>query len=705
MNPDSFLSSAELWRRVTAPRASLLVDGSAYFGALRSSLLQATERVFIIGWDIDSRTPLRGDKRPDDGAPETLGPLLTHLVERTPTLDVYLLLWDYSVLYALEREPVPRLKLGWRTPPQVHVCLDDELPLASSHHQKIVVVDDSIGFCGGLDLTIRRWDTPEHLPGNPLRVDPADAPYDPFHDAHSAVDGEAAQALAALARQRWYAATGETLPEPGPAGDRWPEGLVPDLPDVDVGIVLTRFEYRDRPALRQVEDAYLKSIEAAERLLYIENQYLTVPKIAGALRDRLRAVPELELLIVNPQMPGGWLEKQTMGVARQRFLDELGHKDVKSRVRIVCPWVGDADTRIDVMVHSKLMFVDDRLLRVGSSNLSCRSMGADSECDLVFEASTRAHRDAINRLRLGLIAEHLGLDADEVAARERATGSMLAALDADEASDRGLASLKDHDLPDESMLEPITSIADPERPIDPAEFVGDLFGAKKLRPVFRRAGQLAAIAAAIGVVLAIWNYTPLADWADPDRVAPLLDGIGETAWRGPLVLFAFVLGSLIVFPVTVLIAATAIALGPLTGFVWALLGSLLGASVTFLVGRSFGRTSLKKLLGRSLNAVARRLRRGGIVPIMVVRNIPIAPFTVVNVVAGATGIRYVDFLIGTALGMGPGIAAVTLLGDRLRSVWEQPTAMNVALLAAAIFAWIGLALGLQALSNRVADGR
>jgi uncharacterized membrane protein YdjX (TVP38/TMEM64 family) len=86
---------------------------------------------------------------------------------------------------------------------------------------------------------------------------------------------------------------------------------------------------------------------------------------------------------------------------------------------------------------------------------------------------------------------------------------------------------------------------------------------------------------------------------------------------------------------------------------------------------------------------------------MVIRNVPIAPFTVVNLLAGASSLRFRDYLLGTALGMAPGIAAVTLMGDRLRGVLEDPTAGNVGWLLLAVGLWVGLALGLQSLSNRL----
>src|SRR3546814_20878923 len=86
------------------------------------------------------------------------------------------------MLYALEREPLPAIRLDWATPAQISVCLDDVLPIGAAHHQKVVVVDDALAFCGGLDLTIRRWDTSDHALHNPERKDPRGESYRPFHD-------------------------------------------------------------------------------------------------------------------------------------------------------------------------------------------------------------------------------------------------------------------------------------------------------------------------------------------------------------------------------------------------------------------------------------------------------------------------------------------------------------------------------------------
>src|SRR6185436_15820612 len=122
-------------------------------------------------------------------------------------------------------------RFAWNAHPRLSFQLDDAHPFGASHHQKIVVVDDAIAFAGGLDLAIRRWDTPAHLAREPGRVDPVGRPYPPAHDVQMMVDGAAAAALGELARARWEAATGRvavTTP-PTPADDLWPDATAPDI--------------------------------------------------------------------------------------------------------------------------------------------------------------------------------------------------------------------------------------------------------------------------------------------------------------------------------------------------------------------------------------------------------------------------------------------------------------------------------------------
>src|SRR5437763_7724187 len=297
-----FHPGQNVWRVEQANRASVLIDACWYFGAVRAALLQARRSVFIIGWDLDSRTRLVGeDCTPQDGWPITLREFLTRLVEERPELTVYLLGWDFALLYALEREPLPSLTLGWNTPDRVRFRLDNTLPVGASHHQKIIVIDDALAFSGGLDLTIRRWDTCQHAIDNAERRDPAGQPYRPFHDVQMMVDGAAARALGELARQRWARAAGETVPPVAELAAPWPPDVHADFADVQIAIARTLPEYREQNEVREVEALFYEMIDRAERTIYSENQFLTCSAMAQALARRMQQKPELEALIVCPR--------------------------------------------------------------------------------------------------------------------------------------------------------------------------------------------------------------------------------------------------------------------------------------------------------------------------------------------------------------------------------------------------------------------
>ncbi|UCE86446.1 MAG: hypothetical protein JSU66_01535, partial [Deltaproteobacteria bacterium] len=184
------------WRRPRADRVAVLVDGAAYFAALAEAIERAERQILMLGWDFHSRVRLRRDGRPH-ALPDELAALLDAAVARRRRLHVYILGWDFAMIYALERESLPLYRLGLRTHRRVHFRLDDRHPVGASHHQKIVVVDDALAFVGGLDITSCRWDTREHRARDPRRRDPGFEEYAPFHDVAMAVDGDAARALGA----------------------------------------------------------------------------------------------------------------------------------------------------------------------------------------------------------------------------------------------------------------------------------------------------------------------------------------------------------------------------------------------------------------------------------------------------------------------------------------------------------------------------
>jgi phosphatidylserine/phosphatidylglycerophosphate/cardiolipin synthase-like enzyme/uncharacterized membrane protein YdjX (TVP38/TMEM64 family) len=689
----AFQPGRNTWRIAHAKRASVLVDAGAFFGAVREALRGAQRSVFIIGWDLDSRTRLVGeDSAAHDGWPVTLREFLTRLVDERPELTVHLLAWDYAVLYALEREPFPSLKLGWNTPARVRFRLDNALPLGASHHQKVIVVDDALAFSGGLDLTIRRWDTCRHDLDDPRRRDPAGEPYRPFHDVQMMVDGDAARALGELARERWARATGERIAL-APAGPAWPRPVPADFTDVDIAIARTLPADEDQPEVREVEALFHDMIARAERTIYIENQFLTCLAMAKALAQRMHEKPELEVVMVAPHTPDTWLESHTMRNGRIRFLRTLQESGVASRVRLLCPEVREGARITHTMVHSKVMIIDDALLRVGSANLNNRSMGTDTECDLAIEAASDAERRAIETMRARLLADHCGVPQLEAAAAIRV--GLLHAADTLGGRGHRLVPIDDGELDAGEFADYIQVLADPERPIQSREVLAGLLGDRFPRRRTEMWVKLALVPLALFALAIAWQFPPLSRIASPEEIGPMLRVLTAEPWAPLLVLGVYIVGGLIAFPVLILIAATAAAFGPVMGLGYAAAGSLASAVVTYAIGVAIGRDALRAVVGPRLRRVQRRIVNGGVLAIAAIRLIPIAPFTVVNLVAGASEIRIGAFVAGTILGMAPGLLVMSALGHQLMRIISAPSAADVALLAGVIALWLALAGGIQ----------
>ena len=690
-----------VWRIEHAHRAAVLIDAAAYFQAARAAFLKAKHSIFILGWDIDSRTCLVGPSgKADDGYPVQLAEFLSALAKERRELQIQLLLWDYSVLYAFEREPFPLVNLQWNTAEGVRMALDNCVPFGCSQHQKIVLIDDVLAFSGGLDLTIARWDTTSHEAKNPYRVTPNGTPYRPFHDVQIAVDGAAARALAELARARWREATSEDVPLVTAAGDPWPADLRPDFPDVKIGISRTQpCMDDDEEEVREVEQLFVDSIAAAETSIYIENQFLTSLKVAQALAAQMKERPELEAVIVQPLSHDSWLAESTMRNGRIRFVRLLREAGVGERVRVVYPAV-DGPEPTHTLVHSKVMVVDDRLLRVGSANINNRSMGSDTECDVVIEARNEHERAGIRDVRNRLIADHCGATAAEVAELFGKGASLTDVTKKISRNGHALREIDDGAVEGAESTSYFEGIADPEQPLEAAAFFALMVGERAPRKSLRTYAKIAAAGLLVLGFTLLWQFTPLSDFTSASNIESAMAGISNSPWSAAIVIGAFVGGGLIAFPVNLLIAATAAAFGPMVGFTYAAAGTMLSALVTYGVGAWLGRNAVVSLIGPRLNRIRKAIAKRGILAMATIRLVPVAPFTLVNVAAGASEIRLFDYLIGTALGMAPGLVVMSALGHNIVLLFTQPSLKHLALLAGALAVWIALILGLQATVQR-----
>ena len=692
-----FVPGRNVWRVANSQRAAMLVDGADYFAAIRSAMIKAERSIMIAGWDIHSQARLVGPSgEAEDGYPAPFAEFLTALVARRPQLQVRILLWDFSLLYAAERDPFPTMTLRWNTPHNIRFCLDDCVPIGSSQHQKLVVVDDCVGFSGGLDITIRRWDTSAHLIDDPKRVDPAGKPYPPFHDVQMVVDGEAARALGVLMRERWRCAAFETVPAYAGTADCWPEGVEADFTGADIAISRTQPRFDDLQQAREVEALFFDMIDQAERTIYIENQFLTALPIAERLAKRLRDRPALEALIISPQSPVSWLEAQSMRAGRARFASIL--REFGERVWLCYPQIEQGETTACTMIHSKVTIIDDKILRIGSANLNNRSMGTDTECDLTVVAANDGQRDSIVAMRNRLMADQCGATVEEVAAEvARHKGSLIEAARVLGRNGHSLRDIVDDAATSPEAFALISGVADPERPIGAEEFISNMFGG--FVPIRNLSTVLEVIAAGLVVVALalIWQFVPL---ARPDAVREMLADLNGNALAPLIVVGVFVVFGSLMFPVTVLIAATAAAFGPWLGFAYAGIGALSSAMVTYGIGAALGKNTLRDLLGPRLNRVRQRVAKRGVIAVAAIRLVPVAPFTVVNLAAGASSIPVFDYMLGTFIGMLPGMIMISAVGNQFARIMTNPTAFDLALLAGAVAAWIGLSIGVQAAMSR-----
>jgi len=744
--PDELLIEGDTcWRRARAARAAVLIDAASYFEALRASLLAAQRSVFVLGWELHSRTRLEGARKPTDGAPVELGKLLRFLLKRRKELELKILLWNHPVMYSVHRELFPRWIFWPREPDRVEIVLDSHLPAGASHHEKLVIIDDEVAYCGGVDLTVRRWDIAAHHPTEPRRRDNARKPYVPLHDVQIVVQGDAAAALGERARARWQHAGGSAFPEdaieaprrPSAATSAWPKHVKPDFKDTTVGIMRTvaALEERDKE-IREIERATAAAIGSAERFIYIENQYITSKTACEALAARMRARRDLQVVIVTTRELGGWLEARTMGIGRHFFMKEFDDPSLAGRIKFVAPLARCSaptdedsakivvDGTLSIHVHAKVLIIDDRYLRIGSSNLNNRSMGFDTECDIAIEAANTAERDSIASVRNRLIAEHWGSDEESVRAAFAADDSVFAALESlprvpvfstahGERHPRLHPWHRAARAPAYRVVEPIEPIepdaaasadlvvrlGDPERVVSTDELIEHATGIRDARPL---KWSIALLAGAAIAALLVFGFSRLGlGFGDvANRIGVGIESLSGNPWRVPLVLLMFVTASVLFVPILALIGATVVTLGPVVGFIASAIGTMLAASATFGVGRLVGRKPLHRWLGKRVDALEQRVAKRGVIAIALIRKVPVAPFTLVNMLIGALGIRYRDFILGTALGMLPGIAAFAFVSETAIAAWREPTPQNMSLIAGAIVLWLAVVFGIQWALNR-----
>jgi phosphatidylserine/phosphatidylglycerophosphate/cardiolipin synthase-like enzyme len=504
---DRYADSPSVWTSARASRAHTVVDAGPYYELIREAMLGARQRILLIGWDFDTRVTIGGGRRlwrmlQRDAPPARLGPFMIWLAKRNPNLEIRILKWNFGALKAVFRGRMILDLARWWMNPQIDFKLDSAHPLGCSHHQKIVIIDDKFAACGGIDMTSGRWDTRDHLEADARRKLPGGKLYAPWHDATMLLEGPVARALGDLGRARWVQAGGPPMAPCQPQDETaWPERVNAEFRDVEVGISRTRSHYGAETEVREIEALFVEQIKRAKRFIYAENQYFASRVVAEAMAERMAEPDPPEVFIVTPLSSDGWLQQKAMDTARIQLVSAVKESDHAARFSI---WNPHNASDTPIYVHSKLLIVDDEVLRIGSANFNNRSLGLDSECDVFIDAlrETGEARDAvvrtITRLRHSLLAEHCGLDVAEVGELIDKSGSMSAMVEALTA-DRGrvgykrLRPLPMRELTDTERALADNEVLDPERPEEMLSFYkkglfgGRGRGGRLLRRLQRRA--------------------------------------------------------------------------------------------------------------------------------------------------------------------------------------------------------------------------
>ncbi|HEU4701220.1 MAG TPA: phospholipase D family protein [Conexibacter sp.] len=366
----------------------VLIDGERAIGEICAALKAARSRVHLAGWHV---TPGFEIER-DGGDPRTLRELLAELAER---VDVRVLVWagPPAPVFEPKRSDVKQIRDELTDGTQIRCVLDARERTMHCHHEKLVVVDDEVAFVGGIDLTSLsgdRWDHDDHPARGRLG----------WHDVATRLRGPVVADVAEHFRQRWQEVASEPLPPPAPQP---PHGattvqVLRTIPDGTYDFI-PRGDFR-------ILDAYVRALKSAQRLVYLENQFLWSTEIAEILAAKLSDPPhpDFRLVLLLPARPNNGAD--TTRGQLGRLIEAADGSERLLAATISCR---SGTQTHPLYVHAKVGIVDDRWLTIGSANLNEHSLFNDTEMNVLTcdEALAR-------RTRLELWAEHLELPVEQV---------------------------------------------------------------------------------------------------------------------------------------------------------------------------------------------------------------------------------------------------------------------------------------------------
>jgi phosphatidylserine/phosphatidylglycerophosphate/cardiolipin synthase-like enzyme len=326
----------------------------------------------------------------------TLRELLADVAGRA---DVRVLAWAGAPLpvFHPDRREVRRVRDELIDGTRISMALDAHERPMHCHHEKLVLVDDRVAFVGGIDLTSfggERLDRSEHPPRGTLG----------WHDACFRLEGPIVADVAAHFLLRWRSLATDAPRDPAARPAPVPGGLeaqlVRTVPE-HVYAGLPRGEF-------SILESYLRALRSADRLVYLESQFLWSPELVSVLAAKLREPPrdDFRVVVVLPAHPNNGTDdtRGQLGV----LVDAAKRGGLAERF-LACTLYQPGPRGRPVYVHAKVAVVDDRWLTAGSANLNDHSLFNDTEVNIALR-----DEQAVRAARLRLWAEHLERPAADV---------------------------------------------------------------------------------------------------------------------------------------------------------------------------------------------------------------------------------------------------------------------------------------------------
>ncbi|MBN2714344.1 MAG: TVP38/TMEM64 family protein [Deltaproteobacteria bacterium] len=224
-----------------------------------------------------------------------------------------------------------------------------------------------------------------------------------------------------------------------------------------------------------------------------------------------------------------------------------------------------------------------------------------------------------------------------------------------------------------------SGISESNKPIESHRVSKSVVGTRgPVRPLYTLLLTGGIVLILFGIALA-WYVTPLKHLLTPEKIRITFSWLRDAENSVGIAFGIMVAAETLLVPLTIVVVGALTILGPLLGLPLVMASILCSACLGFGMGRLAGIKFLRQLLPDKVNAASRAVAKKGILAGTVVRLFPVAPFGIINMVAGASHIRFRDFIIGALLGHLPGIVGLTLVVHVFQMSLEDPRAHTLLL--------------------------